>query len=171
MRKISFLSIILLALAAASCSNKYNETEIRANAHGYLQAVGDYHFDDAIPFCSRHTREQSIPVFKRLMEHADTNYINSNRPSVFTYYDVRRIDDTSARIYYHKHTPIKEVDDSLTLIYEDGHWLADVHLGPIPFINTGNNRKEGRDTSLSSLPRITKDMKRIDTKSIKKEQL
>lgn len=170
MRKASLLSIILLALITGSCANKYNETVIRANAHGYLQAVGDYHFDEAIPYCSRHTREQTIPTFKRLMEHADTNYINSNRPSVFTYYNVRRVNDTSACVYYHKHTPIKEVDDSLTLIFEDGHWLADVRLAPIPFFGNGEKTNE-RDTSLASLPKITKDTKRVIANNIKREQL
>ena len=170
MRKASTLTIILLALITSACSSNYNEKEIRANAHGYLQAVGDYHMDDAIPYCSRHTRENTIPTFRRLMEHADTNYINSNRPSEFTYRNIRRIDDTTVCIYYHKHTPIKDVDDSLTLIFEDGHWLADVHLAPIPFFGNGEGFGE-KDTSLSSLPKITKDMVRVEAKSIKKDRL
>lgn len=153
MRILRIVAAVLMTLTVAACSNRnhYDEEQIRANAQGYLQAVGDYHFDDAIPYASRHTREYTIPVFNRLMQNADTDYVNSNRPSVFTYYKVRRVDDTSACIYYHKHTPIKDIDDSLRLIYEDGQWLADVHLGVIPYFNMSGH---GEDTMSRPLPRI-----------------
>ena len=60
--------------------------------------------------------------------------------------------------------------DSINEIYKQGLDKIYSELERLKGVH-GNNRKEGRDTSLSSLPRITKDMKRIDTKSIKKEQL
>lgn len=143
MRKRVFWAAAAIALLASACMDP-DEKEIRANAKGYLQAVGDYQFDDALPYASRHTREKSIPVFKELLEYSDTAYVNSNRPSEFTFHEVRRINDTSAVIYYHKHTPIKDVDDSLTLIYEDGHWLADVHLGVVPFLKSNMEKMEPR---------------------------
>ena len=142
MKKRVFLAAAAIALLAYACTMDPDEKEIRANAEGYLQAVGDYHFDDALPYSSRHTREKTIPVFKELLECSDTAYVNSNRPSEFTFNEVRRTSDTTAVIYYHKHTPIKDVDDSLTLLYEDGHWLADVHLGVIPFLNSTKENVE-----------------------------
>lgn len=168
MKIATYFSLVLMTFFISSCANKYNEEEIRANAQGYLQAVGDYQFDEAIPYASQHTREYTIPTFKMLLEHSNMEYINSNRPSVFTYYNVRRINDTAACIYYHKHTPIKEVDDSLTLIYEDGHWLADVHLGPIPYVS---GPKTSASDSMPPLPKITKDMKPIPVDSLKATRL
>lgn len=131
-------------LASCSCEEK----EMRTNALGYLQAVGDYHMDDALPYCTRQTQEKTIPVLKQLLEIADTAYVNSNRPSVFTIQKIRRIDDTSARVYYHKHTPIKDINDSLLLLFENGRWLAEVRLGPIPFLNSN------RDTNNATPPKL-----------------
>ena len=69
------------------------------------------------------------------MARSDTNYINSNRPAVITIHKTRMLSDTSARVYYHKSTPIKEIDDSATVLLEDGKWLVDVRLAPIPFLD------------------------------------
>ncbi len=164
MKKRIFLAAAAIALLVGACIMDPDEKEIRANAKGYLQAVGDYHFDDALPYASRHTREKSIPVFKKLLECSDTAYVNSNRPSEFTFHEVRRISDTTAVIYYHKHTPIKDVDDSLTLLYEDGHWLADVHLGAIPFLNT--NKENAQPVPFPKIKGLVKhpvsDLKRSD---------
>lgn len=142
--------ITLAALALVSCrQNTYSEEEIRANALGYLQAVGDYHFDEATPYCTRQTRENTLPTFNYLLEHADTAFVNANRPSVFSIHKVNKINDTTARVHYHKSTPIKEMDDSLTVLYEEGHWLADVRIKPLPF---GNGKKLER-RPLSEIPR------------------
>ena len=152
MKKRIFLAAAAIALLVGACIMDPDEKEIRANAKGYLQAVGDYHFDDALPYASRHTREKSIPVFKKLLECSDTAYVNSNRPSEFTFHEVRR------------HTPIKDVDDSLTLLYEDGHWLADVHLGAIPFLNT--NKENAKPVPFPKIKGLVKhpvsDLKRSD---------
>lgn len=149
MRKSVILAACTLSLLLSACSSSYNEKEIRANALGYLQATGDYKLDEAIPYCTRITRERTIPTLQFLLDHTDTNYINSNRPSVFTLYSVRQLDDSTASVQYHKSTPIKEVDDSLVLRLEDGHWLADVRLGNIPYVN---NIKAGR-RPVSEIPR------------------
>lgn len=148
--KLRLLSLALAAFLFVSCSNGvYNEDEIRTNALGYLQAVGDYHFDEAIPYCTLVTREKTLATFKFLLDHSDTAYVNSNRPSVFTIHKIRQIDDTTARVYYHKSTPIKEMDDSLRVVYEEGHWLADFRLKSIPYVN---EMQKGRK-SVSELPR------------------
>lgn len=57
MKKRNFLAAAAIALLVGACIMDPDEKEIRANAKGYLQAVGDYHFDDALPYASRHTRE------------------------------------------------------------------------------------------------------------------
>lgn len=148
MKRLLLIAAGLLLLVACR-HNPYDEEEIRTNALGYLQAVGDYHFDEATPYCTRHTQEKTLPTFNYLLEHSDTHYVNSNRPSVFTIRRVRQLDDTTASVHYHKSTPIQETDDSLVLVYEEGRWLADVHLGPIPYINAGKLERK----PVSELPR------------------
>lgn len=149
--KFKSLSLTVFSLLFVACqsNSNYNEEEIRANALGYLQAVGDYHFDDAIPYCTLVTRENTLTTFKYLLDHSDTAYINSNRPSVFTIHKICRLDDSTARVYYHKSTPIKEMDDSLMVVYENGQWLADFRLKSIPYVS---EMKKGR-RSVSELPR------------------
>ena len=165
MKKTTIITSVLIALFLNACNSNYNEQEIRSNAQGYLQAVGNYNFDEAIPYASKQTREKTIPIFKHLQEHADTAYVNSNRPAEFTFHNVRRLSDTTARIYYHKHTPIAEIDDSLTLLYEDGHWLADVHLGFIPYVT--NKPTHG---NVSDIP-IDLTMKAYPVDSLKRRKI
>lgn len=148
--KMRLFALLVFSLALTSCHrNLFDEDEIRTNALGYMQAVGDYNFDDAIPYCTRHTRENTLVFFKYLLQHSDTSFVNSNRPSVFTIHRITQLDDTTASVYYHKSTPIKEFDDTLLVVYEDGQWLADVHLANVPYMS---ELKKGRK-SVDEFPR------------------
>lgn len=119
-------SILMLAAALAAATSCTNPTkEIEAAAQGYLDAMGNYRIDDAAPYASRETREKTIPTFNFIMAHTDTAYVNSNRPATITIGSTRMLSDTTARVYYHKSTPIKEVDDSVNVILEEGQWLVD----------------------------------------------
>lgn len=138
-------TLILGCILAIGCTSQETK-DIEASAKGYLQAMGNYQMDEAAPYASRHTREQTIPMLKHIMSNTDTAYINANRPAVITIARSKRLTDSTARVYYHKHTPIKEVDDSVTLVLEEGHWLVDVRLAPMPF---------GIGASRDSLHRIT----------------
>jgi hypothetical protein len=133
MRKsaLLFASIFLLALSA--CTD--NQKELKETAKGYLQAMGDYRIEEAAPFATQYTRETTIPLLKHIVDHTDTNYIKQNTPSTITIKGARMLSDSTARVYYHKHTPIKELDDSVKMVLEDGHWLVDVRIQPSPFLN------------------------------------
>ena len=127
------LTLALLAAALlASCGDGGTKREIRTAAYGYLDAMGNYRTEEAVPYASRHTREESIPVLALLISRCDTAYIHSNTPAEITVKRVRMLSDTSAYAYYHKHTPITEQEDSLLMVLEEGRWLAEVRLGPIP---------------------------------------
>lgn len=122
--------IILLSLAAlmtVACSS-VQQDEIERTAQSYLEAAGDYRLDDAMPYASKHTRNVVLPFYKNIMERADTNYINSNRPADITIQSSRMLSDTTALVYYHKHTPIKDVDDSVLVVLEDGQWLVHINI-------------------------------------------
>lgn len=135
--RLAILSSLLLFIG---CSNPQQHTEaIEKAAQGYLDAMGNYLIDDAAPYATRQTREKTIPTLNEIMAKADTSYINSNRPATITIKGSRMLSDTSARVYYHKSTPIKEDDDSVRVVLEDGQWLVDVRLAPLPLINHNKN--------------------------------
>lgn len=142
---MKYTALILASILFVACTSQETRN-INASAKGYLQAMGDYLLDEAIPYASHHTREQTIPTMKHIMANADTTYINANRPSVITITGTKKLTDSTARVFYHKHTPIKEVDDSVTLVLENGQWLVDVRLAPLPF---------GVGTARDSVHRIT----------------
>ena len=138
--RISFLFTVLIFLTG--CSNTQHQQDIEKAAQGYLDAMGNYRIDDAAPYATLRTREKTIPTLNYLMAHSDTAYINSNRPATITLTGTTMLSDTSARVYYHKSTPLKESDDSILVVLEEGQWLVDVHIKPLPFLN--NEKKEGR---------------------------
>lgn len=131
----------LATLLMMACSTDPLTEQIEAAAQGYLDAMGDYRINDAAPYATRHTREHTIPAFNFIMAHtSDTAYINSNRPATITIRDTRITSDTSACVYYHKSTPIKEVDDSVIVLLEEGQWLVDVKVN-LPNFNAAHDRK------------------------------
>lgn len=134
-RTIAFLTLAVLLLCSVSCNNySKDERAIRKSAQSYLDAMGNYRLDDAAPYASRYTREETLPLFKRVMKYADTAYVNANQPAEIKLLSVRMLDDSAAMVYFHKHTPIKDVDDSVVVIYEDDQWLCEVRVKNIAFL-------------------------------------
>ena len=153
------LLLLALLLSLSACDNR--QQQIEKSAQGYLDAMGNYLIDEAYPYATRHTREQTLPVLAQLTERTNPDYIKSNTPATITLQRTVMLSDTSARVYYHKHTPIKELDDSVTLLREDGEWLVDVHIRPLPF-SVGNT---------SPRPSITDDSIVLGGRKIAQEEL
>lgn len=147
--------IVLIGIVAVSCSSDYKEIE--AVAQNYLQAMGDYRIEDAVPYASSYTRENTIPVLKHIMDHADTTYINSNKPSVITITKTDMLSDTTARVFYHKHTPIKDVDDDVLVVLENGQWLVDVRVKSLPFNSSQRKMEHIPTINPSDLHKISPD--------------
>lgn len=141
--------IALATLTLTACQNG-EEKKIEQAAYGYSKAMGEYQFDDAIPYASRLTRETTIPTFKTMLSFSDTNQLFANRPATITIKKVCQTSDTTAYALYHKHTPIKDIDDTVRLILEDGSWVVHSPIKPLPFVGTVS-----ADTA--STPRHTKD--------------
>lgn len=124
MKKFLLILSSATIILSVACSNAETK-QIEAAAQGYLDAMGNYQIEEASPYATRQTRENTIPTLKFIKDHADTAYMNSNKPAIITITKTKIISDTSARVYYHKSTPIKEVDDSVTVLLEEGKWLVD----------------------------------------------
>lgn len=133
---IALASATLTMLSLTGCNS--NQKHIENTARFYLEAMGNYRIDEATPYSTSFTRENTLPLAKKLTERTDPEYIQSNTPADITIKGSKRLTDTSARVYYHKHTPITEQDDSLTLFLEDGKWLVDVRFKflPIPLFDS-----------------------------------
>lgn len=133
-KKIAF--VLAGALLFLGCADKQQKKEVERAAYGYLDAMGNYRINDAAEFSSSGTRETTIKVFNRMMGICDSAKLMENTPAEITITGVRILDDTTARAYFHKHTPITEQTDSVKLILEDGHWLVDVRIKAPDFLDT-----------------------------------
>ena len=129
MKKTFFPAVITLVLLMGCNSDRQ---QMESNARGYLEAMGNYRIDEAIPYSTQFTRKNTLPIAKKLTEKTNPAFIQSNTPADITIKGSKRLTDTSAMVYYHKHTPITEQDDSLTLLLEDGQWLVDVRIRRMP---------------------------------------
>ncbi len=154
---IRLLTIALLALVLAACNDTQSKdtAAIKAAAQGYLDATGNYLIDEAAPFTTQNTRQYSLPVLKRLKELCDTASMNANMPAEITIKGVRIVDSTHAYAYFHKHTPIKEQDDSVMVLKENGQWLVDVRLSMMPYLNMqpGQDIEHRFDPTLKQMPK------------------
>lgn len=134
MKRSKFIIVLAcFSLAACQTSVKKNIEEI---AYGYCKAMGEYQFDDAIPYASKQTQETTIPFFKNMLALSDTTQLFANRPATITIKKVKTTSDTTAIALYHKHTPIKDIDDTVRLILEEGQWLVHAPILNPPFMPT-----------------------------------
>ncbi len=134
MKRILFICIA--AVVCFGCIDRQKEKALVTEAaQGYLEAVGNYRFDEAVPYSSRQTVENTLDVFNRLMKFTDTAYVRSNTPAEITITDVKVLTSTTALVYYHKHSPITELDDSVSVIKEEGRWLVDDYVQEPPVLN------------------------------------
>ncbi len=146
MKKAPIIIFSMCLLFLCSCKSK--NAEIETTAWQYLDAMGNYRIDDAAPFATRYTRENTLPIAKDLTEKTDSNYIRSNTPAEITIRGSKKLTDTSAFVYYHKHTPITEQEDSLLMLLEEGSWLADVRIEVPPFFDNSKILKRIKGDSV-----------------------
>lgn len=114
------------AMLLASC--KSDESRVREVAYGYLDATGNYLIDQAMPYATRETREQTLPFLRdKLMPITDSAYIASNTPAQITIDSVTMGTDT-AWVHYTKSTPLLQLQNAIQVVKEDGQWLVNVPL-------------------------------------------
>ena len=124
--------IALAALLLCSCGNK--EEKISQAAYGYLEAMGNYRLEEALPYASQQTAEKTIPFLQTLMPHVDSAYIQANTPATITIKEVQVLTDSTAFVTFHKSTPILQQDDTLRMVKERRHWKAHVEVSMPGFL-------------------------------------
>ena len=96
MRKIIYIVALFLL---AGCNN--TAKDIEKAAYGYLDAMGNYRIEDAKPYASTQTCDNTLDVIqKNLMPKVDTDYIKSNTPATIEILGVEMLSDTTAVVNY-----------------------------------------------------------------------
>lgn len=144
--KRNLLWIVALLLCVACASEK---KDIEKAAYGYLDAMGNYRIEDAKPYASRQTCENTLEVLqKSLMPKVDTNYIKSNTPATIEILGVEVLSDTTAVVNYKKTTPITVQNDGrLDMIKEDGRWSAEVIIALPPIVEMDSTELQSKISS------------------------
>lgn len=121
MKKIHLIAIAVVALTAATCGGEKNL--VKESAFGYLDAMGNYRISDARPYSTPETQKGTLDyIEKKIMPFVNPKEIEQNTPASIIIKKVRLINDTVAKAYYRKNTPIKTQNDSITLVKRNGEW-------------------------------------------------
>ena len=148
---------ILLLTTGLLAGCKSEKERIAETAYGYVIATGNYQIDEAIPYASKETRENTLPFLKNfLLPLTDTNFLKANIPATATI-DTVLIEGDTAWAGYTKTTPLGTACGTLTLIKEEGNWLVYVPL--LPGLNGGQNDPvtDSTDNTVATLSMATEE--------------
>lgn len=120
MKRICFCAVLLLFCYA--CDSDYKQ--IKQVAYDYNLALANYDVDGASQFCTEETDSTKLKTARFLMQFVDSSFIVSDTPATVDIISVTRVSDTMAKVFFCKHTPIKDFSDTLEMRKRDGRWLA-----------------------------------------------
>ncbi len=126
---VVLLATLAVALFATSCRTQQTVSEeeqvLRTAAQGYLDAMANYRFDDAIPYASRETCENTIPLFHSILASTDSSFLKDYTPATIQI-DSVRIQDSTATVFFTKTMPLGMRQQELTMICRNNTWQAHV---------------------------------------------
>ncbi len=137
-KTIRIITLYFVAtLLTASCQQRQERKNIEQAAYRYLDAMANFRIDDAIPYASKQTREETIPFAKNfLLANTDSSVIAASTPATIVIDSIKVGNDT-AIVSYTQTNPLRIKISSITVIKEDGQWLIDMPLALPSFINSG----------------------------------
>lgn len=157
MKKNVFIGLLGIALLFTGCNSE--EKMIQNAAYGYLNAMGNYHLSEAVPFASKETVEETIKVIEHvIMPNMDSTYIKRNTPATIEILEIVQENDTAAVVTYRKTTPIKVQRGTLNLVKRENKWQALVKMN-VPqalTIPTDSTAIEKRNQELKKIPKLQK---------------
>jgi hypothetical protein len=136
---LPLLLAALLLTSSVLMTQDNPKKEIKMVAYNYLDAMGNYRIDDAVPYCTKETQDGVLVTGRKLVEMVQPGYIESDTPAKIKITDVELLSDTTAKVYYTKRTPIKKQNGEVKLVLRDGQWK--VHIVQIQ--STGPNAPKG----------------------------
>ena len=138
MKKIGRVTIFtFLAVLLFSCQSSESD-QIEKAAYGYLDAVANYDFDAAVPFVTPATDSITLDFFRKVLEHTDMDYVNSNKPATIQIKSLKKTADDTAMVFFHKTTPITEQDDTIRVVRTGGQWLIEINPFFLLMLNGAN---------------------------------
>ena len=152
------LPVFILLLAAGLLAGCKSEKErIAETAYGYVIATGNYQIDEAMPYASKETRENTLPFLKHfLLPLTDTNYLKTNTPATATI-DTVMIEGDTAWAAYTKTTPLGTTYGLLPLVKEEGTWLVYVPLLPGLIKGQDGTTTDSSANTVATLSKATSD--------------
>lgn len=129
-RKDTYLLLTLatLVLAFCSCNRDRQKEAIREAAYGYIITTGNYQLDEAAAYASKVTREHTLPFLKdTILPLVDSSFLAASVPATATI-DTILVKNDTAWVGYTKTTPLGKTQGTLTMVQEEGKWLAYVPL-------------------------------------------
>lgn len=125
------------ALLLTSCQERQERKVIEKVAYNYLDAMANFRIDDAVPYASKQTREETIPFAKNfLLANTDSSVIIASTPATIVIDSINVANDT-ATISYTQTNPLRVKMSTITAIKEEGQWVIDVPLMLPSFMNGG----------------------------------
>jgi len=125
MKKLHLIALTCISLTAATCGGE--KTLVKDAAYGYLDAMGNYRIADARQYSTPQTQKATLDYIEQsIMPFVDPADIKKNTPAKITIKSVRMVNDTTAKAYYRKVTPIKVQNDSITLVKRNGKWKVNL---------------------------------------------
>ena len=97
-------------------------------AYGYIITTGNYQLDEAAAYASKVTREHTLPFLKdTILPLVDSSFLAASVPATATI-DTILVKNDTAWVDYTKTTPLGKTQGTLTMVQEEGKWLAYVPL-------------------------------------------
>lgn len=118
------LSLIVVAVLVVFASCQTKESGVRQVAQKYLDATGAYDIPEACNYCTQETADGLRMIDSTLLRMVDSSYIAQNMPAKIKITGIDIDSDTTAKVSYHKKTPLSEFDDTIEMRLRDGRWLA-----------------------------------------------
>ncbi len=126
----TLLGVVVCTLCMAStCRTQQKKSKeeqaLRIDAQGYLDAMANYRFDDAIPYASQETCESTIPLFHAILASTDSSFLKDYTPATIQIDSVHLYDST-ATVFFTKSMPLGTRRQELDMICRAGTWQAHV---------------------------------------------
>lgn len=149
--------ITIITLFACLTLISCNNNGLNDAAQKYLDATGEYNIEEACKYATPETAAGLRNIGNTLMKMVDSSYIRANTPATINITSTHIVNDTIAKVAFHKKTPIQEFDDTLTMVNRNGTWMATLNIAVPKMIENASKgiSKDG----------ITKETFHFDTSS------
>lgn len=131
-----YAKTLLAAVAILSASACQNDTQLKKNALGYIEAMAAYDINEARQYATPETQNLTLDYIENtLLPLLDSSYITSNTPADIHIDSIVHTNDSTATVYFTKKTPINpKINANVDMHLRNGQWLAHQIIKPLPLL-------------------------------------